>query len=105
MRIPHLICTLLVAIFVFIFPVEASAARKIKGGMTEAQVTQIWGEPDGYSKIGNPEVLTYTNRLISGWSWDRADFHVVLTDGRVAQFGFGKVRQGGPSVFVIVPIK
>lgn len=72
-------------------------------GMTKAEVIKALGRPDGVRSAGNSEVLQYTNRIISGWSWDRADYAIVLVDGIVTEYGTGEVRQapqGG--VFFIV---
>ena len=45
----------------------------VHAGMTKDQVTTLLGRPDGYSQSGSTEALTYSNRLMSGFSWDRAD--------------------------------
>jgi hypothetical protein len=47
----------------------------------------------------------YTNRLISGWSWDRTDYTVILKDGHVVEYGPGQVRQREPNtgVLILVP--
>jgi hypothetical protein len=47
---------------------------------------------------GPYEQLEYTHRLITGWSWDRSDFKVILKDGRVVEFGHGEVRDRTPQV-------
>jgi hypothetical protein len=77
----------------------------IREGMTKEQVISVLGNPDGFKRSGNAEALTYTNRLISGWSWDRTDYTVILEDGHVAQFGSGQVRQEGPNLLIVVPVK
>jgi hypothetical protein len=46
--------------------------------MTKAEVVAVLGRPDGYKRIEAHEVYRYSNRLSSGWSWDRADYNVVL---------------------------
>jgi hypothetical protein len=64
------------------------------------------GRSDGYRREGNTEVLTYANRLMSGWAWDRADYHVMLVDGRVTACGPGTIRAApAPSfaAFVLIP--
>jgi len=43
----------------------------IREGMTKQQVISALGHPDGFQRNGESEALLYTNRLISGWSWDR----------------------------------
>lgn len=77
----------------------------IHEGMTKEQVISVLGNPDGYKRAGNLEALTYTNRLMSGWPWDRTDYTVILKNDRVAEYGTGQVRQEGPNLLVIVPIK
>ena len=56
---------------------------------------------------GDYEALRYTNRLISGWSWDRADYNVILHNGRVVEYGLGGVKQRDPdtSILILVPVK
>ena len=46
-------------------------------GMSQADVVGTLGRPDGFKTEGDYTVLKYTNRLISGWSWDRADYFVI----------------------------
>jgi hypothetical protein len=75
-------------------------------GMTRPQAIDIMGSPDGDLVAGNTEALTYSNRLMSGWSWHRADYQILLTDGRVSAYGPGTVRQNsGPNVLMIVPFR
>lgn len=77
---------MLLALAVHSIP-AAKAQSEVAPRMTIQQVTKIWGNPDGYSQDGNVQLLTYKHRLIGPWwkSTDlaKADFHVVLTDGRV----------------------
>lgn len=75
---------------------------ELRPGMTRAEVVQMIGNPDGVRSHEGSEVLQYTNRLISGWSWDRADYFVVLKDGVVTEYGTGQVRQAPGGVFFIV---
>jgi len=78
---------------------------RVDVGMGRDQVLGIMGKPDGDRVVGTSEAMTFSNRLMSGWSWDRADYQVVLTDGRVVAYGPGVVRQNsGPNVLVIVPV-
>jgi len=73
--------------------------------MTKQQVVAALGRPDGVRTSGNYEALEYANRLISGWSWDRADYYVILKDGVVTSYGPGQVRQEGPKTLVLVPVR
>lgn len=70
-------------------------------GMTKAEVIELIGKPDGFKREGNSEAMQYTNRLISGWSWDRTDYTVILVDGRVTEYGPGQVRQAQTGAFFI----
>ena len=45
----------------------------IRAGMTKDQVITVLGRPDGFAQSGATEALTYSNRLMSGFSWDRAE--------------------------------
>ncbi len=82
-----------------------ATGEKVRGGITEgmskAEVVDLLGKPDGFKREGNTEALQYTNRLISGWSWDRTDYTVILTDGRVSEYGPGQVRQAPTGAFFI----
>lgn len=46
----------------------------LREGLTKAEVIEMLGRPDGFQRSGDYEQLQYTNRIISGWSWDRADY-------------------------------
>jgi hypothetical protein len=71
---------------------------RLEPGMTRQQVVGIPGRPDAVRRNGAYEQLEYTHRLITGWSWDRSDFKVILKDGRVVEFGHGEVRDRSPQV-------
>jgi hypothetical protein len=72
--------------------------------MSRSEVVGVLGNPDGIQREGDYEAIKYTNRLISGWAWDRTDYVVVLRDGRVVSFGNGEVRVHDSNVLVIVPL-
>jgi hypothetical protein len=76
----------------------------LREGMTQPEVVGVMGSPDGFLRSGDYEALTYTDRLISGWSWDRTDYSVILLDGRVVAYGNGEVREEAPKTLVIVPL-
>ena len=79
---------------------------QIDVGMSREQVIGILGRPDGYRSAGDTEAMTYSNRLMPGWSWgDTADYNVVLTYGRVSAYGPGVVRQTSHNVLDIVPLR
>ncbi|WP_429563628.1 hypothetical protein [Paraburkholderia sp. MM6662-R1] len=77
----------------------------IHEGMTKSEVEAVLGNADGYQRSGQYEALRYTDRLISGWSWNRADYTVVLQNGRVTEYGPAQVRQEGAGVLVLVPVR
>ncbi len=77
----------------------------VQEGMAKQEVISALGNPDGFQRSGEYEALTYTNRLISGWSWDRTDYTVILQNGRVVQYGTGQVRQNGPNMLIMVPLR
>ena len=49
--------------------------------------TEVLGNPAGFRRSGDYEALRYTNRLISAWSRDRADYNVILHNSRVVEYG------------------
>lgn len=59
----------------------------LEPGMTRQQVVGMLGRPDAVRSSGPYEQLEYTHRLVTGWSWDRSDFNVILKDARVVGFG------------------
>ena len=82
------------------------SATSLREGMSPAQVEAIMGRPDGFQRSGDKVGYQYTNRLISGWSWDRADYYAIFQDDRLSQWGAGVVRQGQQNgVLVVVPVR
>lgn len=78
---------------------------RISPGMTKAEVIDTLGNPDGFKKVGDFEVLSYTHRLITGWAWDRADYHIILKDGKVAEYGADEVRVKDMNTILLVPLR
>ncbi len=74
-------------------------------GMSKAEVVSILGNPDGFQRSGEYEALRYSDRLISGWSWNRADYTVILQNDRVSAYGPGQVREERPGVLILVPAR
>ena len=66
---------------------------RLSPGMSQADVVGTLGRPDGFRTEGDYTILKYTNRLISSWSWDRADYFVILKDDQVTEYGSGEVRE------------
>lgn len=97
-------------LFVFSIAITGCATgekvARISPGMSQAEVVGAIGRPDGLRKDGEYTVLQYTNRLISGWSWDRADYFVIFKDDKVTEYGAGEVRErnvGGIHTIFIHP--
>lgn len=78
----------------------------MSAGMNKEEVISLLGKPNGYRKIGKAEHLQYTNKKISGWGHDTADYNVVLEDGIVTGYGAGEVRvkEGTAQTLFIVPL-
>lgn len=74
--------------------VTGDLISQLRPGMSETQVKQLLGNPDGYQRQGNYEAFKYANRLMSGSSWDRTDYYVILKDGKVMEYDHGAVRSG-----------
>ena len=71
-----------------------SKIKKIDPGMSQSSVKNIMGQPDGFKKIGEFTVYTYTNRLISNWSWDRTDYSFIFDkDDELIEYGAGEIRE------------
>jgi len=76
----------------------------LREGMTPTQVTEVMGAPTGQQRSGNLLRYDYTNALISGWSWDRADYYAVFEDDKLVQWGTGEVRQNRPNAATLTVI-
>jgi len=81
--------------------------QSVREGMSKDEVVGVLVNPDGFQRSGEYEALRYTNRLISGWSWDRADYNVILRNGRVLEYEPGQVRQRDPntSTLILMPLR
>jgi hypothetical protein len=82
--------------------VTGEKMSSLSPGMTKDQVISLLGHPDGYQAEGDSEVLRYTNKLVSGWSWDRADYYAILRGGKLIEYGAGQVRQDQNHKFILV---
>ncbi|SEK61271.1 hypothetical protein [Nitrosovibrio tenuis] len=82
-------------------------------GMTKAEVINVAGDPDGYQRNGDYEVLLYLERRTSAWSYfsgamqDLVDYSVILKDGRVVEYGPGRTHERDPNItpFIRVPVR
>jgi hypothetical protein len=85
----------------------------LREGLTKEEVIKIVGNPDGYQRTGDYEVLLYIERRTSAWSYfagsfqDLVDYSVILKDGVVIEYGPGRTHQRDPSgtPFVRVPTR
>jgi hypothetical protein len=82
--------------------VTGEKMSSLSPGMTKAQVIATLGRPDGYQSEGENEVLKYTNKLVSGFSWDKADYYAILQEGKLVEYGAGQVRQDESHKFVLI---
>ncbi len=74
--------------------------------MSIVEVQSILGNQEGYRKVGDYEIYSYYNKLISGWAWDRADYHYIFENGKLIAYGAGEIRQNqNTGVVFIVPLK
>lgn len=73
--------TLYVSFAIALFAVGCFHGEKItrvQPGMSVEDLKSTMGPQEGYRKIGDYEIYSYYNKLISGWAWDRADYHYVF---------------------------
>jgi hypothetical protein len=98
--------TVLVAILSLVGCFHGERITEVHPDMSFEEVKAIMGPPEGYRKDGDYEVYSYYNKIISGWAWDRADYHYIVKDGKVVQYGAGEIRQNQKTgVLFIVPIR
>ena len=64
-------------------------------GMSKKEVVQELGRPDSFYKENNLEVFKYTNRLMSGWNWNRADYYAKFENDKLVEYGTQKIREHG----------
>ncbi|WP_432700963.1 outer membrane protein assembly factor BamE domain-containing protein [Kluyvera cryocrescens] len=76
--------------------------HNVQVGMTKQQVIDLLGTPDGDSVKGSTEQIQYSNRLASGWGWDKGDYYVTFENGKVTSYGSGEIRSAGAPVKGIV---
>ncbi|MCU7830349.1 MAG: hypothetical protein KZQ85_14900 [Candidatus Thiodiazotropha sp. (ex Myrtea sp. 'scaly one' KF741663)] len=78
--------------------------QRINPGMSQDEVVKVLGKLDGFKQSGDYTIYKYTNRLISGWSWDRADYSFIFKNDSLVEYGAGEVREknvgGVHSVFI-----
>ena len=85
----------------------------LREGMTKADVLKVAGDPDGYQRSGDYEVLLYLERRTNAWSFfsgalqDLVDYSVILKDDHVVEYGPGRSHQRDPNgtPFIRVPAR
>jgi hypothetical protein len=96
----------LVAVLALVGCFHGEKISNVRPGMSLEELQSIMGRQEGYKKVGDYEVYSYYNKLISGWAWDRADYHYIVKDGVVVEYGAGKIRQNqNTGVVFIMPLK
>jgi len=74
--------TVLAILFILTSCATGELMSRLRPGMPKQEVIQTLGNPDGYQARGEYEALKYSHRLVTGWAWDRADYFVILKDGK-----------------------
>lgn len=78
----------------------------LREGMTKDEVVSILCNPDGFQRLGDYESFKYNHRMVTGWAWDRADYSVVLKDGKITEWGQGEVRtKTAGNMLFIMPLR
>jgi hypothetical protein len=67
--------------------------QKLSPGDSPSSVEKKLGKADGFKVNNEYMVYHYNHKIISGWAWDRADFHVIFKNNSVVEYGMGEVRQ------------
>lgn len=86
--------------------ISGASFQKMYPGMTEAQVEDIVGRPEGFRSTGNQVVWSYLNKCVqvlgcAGIYGVRTDFHVIFTNGILTEVGSGEIRQNEANVLYI----
>lgn len=85
----------IIFVLAFVFLSGCTTGEKwsnISKGMNKLEVVKVLGSPDGISNKEEYELFSYTNRMTSLFSDDKADYHVLFKDGFVEQYGVTNVR-------------
>ena len=60
-------------------------------GMTQDQVRNLLGNPDGYDQVGTQEKFVYYHKMVSGWSENKADYTILFQEGKVIEYGLSNM--------------
>lgn len=99
-----------IVLIVFLFGLMGCATgekmSRLKEGMTKSEVVDVLGAPDGFQRSGEYEALKYNHRLVTGWAWDRADYNIIMKDGKLVEYGQGQVRvKDMNNILFLVPLR
>lgn len=82
-------------IFLFILVTGCTTGEKFRNidiGMKRERVNKLVGKPDQIDRTNGYIITYYKNRLISGWSWDKADYYILFDkNDKVYKYGFGNI--------------
>ena len=83
-------------IILSVFIVGCATGEKVRvsihEGMTKDELKSQLVKPDGFKRVEEYTIYTYTYRLISGWSWDRTDYYFIFKGDNLQEYGTGEVR-------------
>lgn len=71
--------------------------KRLSPGMDKEDVVREMGRPDGFETIDSAQCYLYYNKLISGWSWDRADYRLCFRDGKLSDYKAINIREKQPA--------
>ena len=66
---------------------------KIELGMSNQDVVGVLGPPDESQSTDGYQVMKYSPRLTSVWSWYRGNYFVILKSDEVVEYGAGEIRE------------
>ena len=84
--------------------VHGDSIDRVQPGMSVDEVKAIMGPPDEYRKIGDYEVYSYYKKI--GPAWHRLDYHYIVKDNQMIEYGAGQIRHNRKTGDVfIMPLK
>ena len=93
------------SVFILISCFFGEQMHKISPLMEKVELEKALGKPDGYRKDNNFEIYSYYNKMISGWSYDKADYHFIFENGKLIQWGAGEIRQNkNTGAIILIPL-
>ena len=83
--------TITMGVLLFAGCVTGEKMTLLRPGMSKEEVEKILGRPDGFEATGTQEAYKYSKRLMSGWSWDQADYVLLFDGGKLVKYGPGTI--------------